>query len=111
MADKNEEYIKLRRKDGSYYAVPKDWLQESDWDSKQRQIAANKAEADIRNGKTMSREEVLSKFISDDDYSKKDDTYKKLQEEESTLRNRREELGSKNRELEKQFITDELSSA
>lgn len=108
MADKNEEYIKLRRKDGSYYAVPKDWLQESDWDSKERQIAANKAEADIRNGKTMSREEVLSKFISDDDYSKKDDTYKKLQEEESTLRNRREELSSKNRELEKQLKSESI---
>lgn len=105
MSDTEQEYIKLKRKDGSYYSIPKDWLQESDWDAKERQIARNKAEADMRNGKTMSRQEILDKFIDKSDY-RYGEEYKKVQKENSDLLERRMQNQEERGDLKKQLKTE-----
>lgn len=51
----------------------------------------------------MTREEVLKKFISDDDYSNTDEAYKKLSKDEKQLRDKRQKLGDRNRELKEQL--------
>lgn len=97
------EFVTIHHKNGKTVRIPKEWMQESDWNSKERQIAANKAEADLRNGKLMTREEVLSKFISADDYSKTDKSYIELKNNEKTLRDKREELSARRKEVEEQL--------
>lgn len=85
----------------SAHAIPREWIQESDWDKEERDKALAKAEAFTRNY-DLSENEVLAKFISEDDYTNSDD-YKKLEKENSDIVDRRHELSDELNQLRKQL--------
>ena len=104
MAEEKQEFVTIHKGDKSWQ-IPKEWMQESDWDAKERQIARNKAEADILNGKVMSRQEIMDKFIDKSDY-RYGEEYKKVQKENSDLLERRMKNEEERRAIEEQLKTE-----
>ena len=101
------DFVTLHRADGKAFQIPREWMDERDAEKKERDIARATAEAAIRNN-PMTREEVLAKFISEDDYSKTKE-YCEMAKQNSQLSDKREALSKQMHELEEAYMAESKS--
>ena len=92
------DFVTIHRKNGKDVQIPREWMDERDVEKKERDIARSTAEAAIRNN-PMTRDEVLSKFIAANDYSKTKE-YQEVAKQNGELIDKREELSTKMHQLE-----------
>lgn len=78
-----------------------DWF-DDDEKNKQRQIAGNKQEADKKNNKPVTEEDIKAKLIKADSYTN-DPKYKKLSDEVQDAIRRRDEVKARTAELQEQL--------